>query len=330
MSTTTKPPQGPRKPGQRLPKYKRDREGYGPFVLTERDRTILQIVYQYRLVERRHVVALMGGSDRNIGRRMQGLFHNHYLDRFVPRSRMQLEMGSPKTAYGLDTAGAKEVQKILSGHIGRPVLMNELSWRKSHNRRLEDFLVHRLGISTFRVLLTLGIRARPDLELLEWGEGLDYRGKVTVLYQNGSEQRITVNPDAYIAASENGVRRNFFLEIDRGSEEPQRIVEKFQKYWWYLSFEDSPYFTKYENAKDVRVLVVTPTAAHMRKLMGLMPAVDPRGKGHGLHRFWFTHTELYDRPADDGPDPFRDSAVLLTPVWETVKRPGELLALFTE
>lgn len=328
MTTQTTAPEGPRQPGERLPKYKRDKKRYGPFVLTDRDRTILRIIYQYRLVQLRHVVALLGGSYRGIGNRLQGLSHHEYLERFVPRSRMQLEVGSPKTVYGLDTAGAKEVQKILSASAGRTVLMHELAWRKSHNRRLEDFLEHRVGISTFRVLFTLGIRTRPDLTLLEWGEGPDYRGKVPVVHQDQTETTYVVNPDGYIAVADAGRRRNFFLEIDRGSEEPRRIVEKFRKYWWYLSCEESPYYTTYENAKDIRVLVVTTDAAHMQRLMGLMPDVDPQGKGHGLQRFWFTHADLYDRPGDRPAEPFGDQAILLRPIWQTVRRPGEMVALF--
>ncbi len=73
---------------------------YGNFTLTSRDYEILDLIYRYRYLEARHVRALVHGSGQQITRRLQGLFHNRYVRRYVPRLRMRadLEPGAPLLA----------------------------------------------------------------------------------------------------------------------------------------------------------------------------------------------------------------------------------------
>ena len=100
-----------------IPQPDRYAEKYGIFTLTARDLEILETVHKYRYLEARHIRALVKGSDQQITRRLQGLFHNRYVGRFLPpqRMRLDLEQGSPLIAYALDLAGARALSR-------RPVL----------------------------------------------------------------------------------------------------------------------------------------------------------------------------------------------------------------
>ena len=94
---------------------------YGNFTLTERDLIILKQVHRFRYLEARHIHALVPGSDQQITRRLQGLFHNKYLKRHVQRFRMRLDLepGSPLTAYGLDSRGARALSEYSTGMRAR-------------------------------------------------------------------------------------------------------------------------------------------------------------------------------------------------------------------
>jgi hypothetical protein len=143
-------------------------ERYGNFTLTPRDYEILDLICRYPFLEARHIRALIAGSDQQITRRLQGLFHNSYIARYVPRQRMRMELdpGPPVVAYGLDTRGARALRAnapALSGDHGAP---EAIRWRKAYTRRTEWFLEHRLLISHFRFVLQLATRSTP-------GEGFE-------------------------------------------------------------------------------------------------------------------------------------------------------------
>ena len=94
LNPTRMPDASRRSPGLRkfIPQPDRYAERYGRFTLTARDLAILELVYRYRYVEARHVRALVGGSDQQITRRLQGLFHNRYIGRYGRRERMRVEL----------------------------------------------------------------------------------------------------------------------------------------------------------------------------------------------------------------------------------------------
>lgn len=316
---------------RRLPKYQADpvahRARFGEFRLTERDVRILYLIHTYRYLWVDHIQALLGGVPGEdlyqIPRRLQGLFHNAYVYRLVPMSRMRLEKGSPKTVYTLDTKGAAllegERQK-LSQVLG--VSIPPITWRKAYTRRTEFFVEHQVEISTFHAALDVALRGREDLKLLEWRQDAELQASFRYrAADTGEILRAGVKPDAYFAVDERGQRRNFFLEIDRGTEEHRRIREKLQNYYNFL--RSGVYQQRYEGRTpdDVRVLVVTtpgdtktvtvgnPTpASRFERMINTLTTI--RGKRSGLAQFWFSTLDSYTLGSPEK---------ILGPIWKLVR-----------
>ncbi len=155
---------------------------YGNFTLTARDNEILDLVQRYRYLEARHILAMIAGSDQQITRRLQGLFHNGYIRRYAARHRMRpdLDPGAPLIAYGLELRGARVLAArppdlaTADGRQPEPV-----RWKKDYTRRTEWFLEHQLMISNFRCVLELALR-ETDVKLLNWTQGQETWLRVTI------------------------------------------------------------------------------------------------------------------------------------------------------
>jgi len=206
-------------------------ERYGNFTFTARDFEILDLIYRYRYLEARHVRALIHGSGQQIGRRLQGLFHNQYIRRYVPRLRMRsdLDPGAPLLAYGLELRGARALQSHRAHLAAESAAEPELvRWRKDHTRRTEWFVEHQLMISNFHCVLELALRETPSVELLGWDQSKKSWLRVPV---PGERNRfLRVAPDARFSLRQAGQVRYFFLEMDRSTEEHSRLLRKFQDY----------------------------------------------------------------------------------------------------
>jgi len=315
-----------RPPTTRLKKYKaqpQEYEGlYGKFTLTERDFEMLETVYAYRHITSDQLRAVISGSAQQISRRLQGLFHNGFLARYVPRRRMRgdLETGSPVMAYGLETKGYKaltEVREQDAADSGEDA--EEVAWKKAYSRRQEWFLEHAVMISNVHATLDLALRGRGEPKLVEWDQSRDVRGEVTVSFPRKGDRTYRIAPDAHFAATEGTRLSNFFLEADRATEESRRIYSKFVSYWWYLQSEH--YLENYENAQDVRVLFVTTTERRLENLMKWLGELEkpnsPKGHG-GFGWFWFTSEERFDLAQPES---------ILEPIWQTVTKPDRLRVL---
>ncbi len=304
-----------------IPQPARYEERHGVFTLTERDLEILQLVYEYRHLESRHIRALIGGSDQKITRRLQGLFHNRYLARYVPRQRMRadLDKGSPLIAYGLERNGWRALAERSGNGVGEDGNENDaVRWKKEYTRRMEWFLEHAVMRSNFRTVLQLGLRETPAGEarrLHEWDQSDELQVQLTM----PSGKRIGLVPDAYFAIEEgDGTIRNYFLEADRGSEAHPRIVAKYRAYWWYL--QSQAYREAHYDPERVQVLFVTTGEQRMRNMMRSLNEMEkpnrPPYGGKGWFRFCLE--EDYD---------LEDPATMFDPIWRTVTKPDEMQAL---
>lgn len=300
-----------------VPQPDRYAERYGTFTLTARDFEIVELVYRYRHLESRHIRALIGGSDQQITRRLQGLFHNGYLARYVPRERMRLALaqGSPLIAYGLETKGRRVLEERrdeLADENGD--LLDPVAWKKAYSRRMEWFLEHHLMISNFRCILELAARPAEAPELWEWDQSKNVRQTVTL--QDGTVHRIA--PDAYFALNQGGNLRHCFLEADRSSEEQNRILHKFENYWWYL--QSPGYREAHDNHKRLAVLFITTGERRMQNMMETLRKMKkPNRASHGGKGiFWFCLDSEYDLERPES---------ILKPIWRTASNPEERYAL---
>jgi len=105
----------------------------------------------------------------------------------------------------------------------------------------------------FRCVLELALRETPGVELVSWDQGQDTWLRATI---PGSPRRtVRVAPDARFILREAGQLRQFFLEMDRSTEEHRRLLQKYVGYWWYLQ---SPQFHQaYPGRRRANVLFVT-------------------------------------------------------------------------
>lgn len=287
----------------------RYRERYGNFTLTDRDLDILELVWRYRMLDSRHIRALIPGSDQVITRRLQGLMHNRYVMACWPRERMRVELnqGSPYKIYSLEREGWRALTTA-----GRVDVEDESAkeWRKAHGRITTWFAEHQVMISNFRCILEQACRATPGLELARWDQTEAIRAQVTL--RDGAIHRLA--PDAFFTLSVNGTPRHCFLEADRSTEESRRILQKYVAYWWFL--QSGSYSEVVENYKHTAVLLLTSgTDRRLGNMMTTLRQMErpnrPRWGGPGW--FWF------GREADLS---LEEPASVLSPMWQTVTGPG--------
>lgn len=324
MQTTDKP-KGLRK---FIPNPQLYAERYGTLTLTARDIEIIDLVYRYRHLEVRHIQALLNpegsaGVDRQIAKRLQGLFHNRYLGRYVPRERMRMELGtgSPRIVYGLETGGWRVLKERLKElrQDGEHEEIEAVTWQKAHTRRMEGLLPHQVMISHFRCVLEVALRAvGDDLRLHEWDQSKKIGGQVTL--RGG--RSLSVKPDAYFAIQRGRGIRNFYVEFDRSSMERWRIAEKFEKYWWWL--QSPAYQEVHYDHKRVNVLFASTGAERMANMMDVL-AGKPYPRKRKEERF-----EKPNKPPYGGRGWFlfaleddyqlEEPASILEPIWRTVTK----------
>ena len=277
-----------------IPQPARYAELHGNFTLTDRDLEILTTVHRYRFLEARHIRALTTGSDQGITRRLQGLFHNKYLGRFVPPQRMRIDLdpGPPVIAYGLDAAGFRALREtglVAHDHGAMP-------WNKSHTRRGLWFLRHRLLQSDFRCVLELAVRGTIGIDLLGWMEGEAARLKVSVPQK--TTRHVGLAPDARFTVRFADGDRSVFLESDRGTEEHSRLVRKYQAYWWYVQSEE--HRRSGGGPPRTTVLFVTTGEQRMENMIQSLRAMPKpnRSSQGGKGLFWFGchHWYSLDQP----------------------------------
>jgi hypothetical protein len=270
---------------KRLPRFKRIAT-VAPVQLTERDRDLIRLIHRHRFIRSRQITALLDGSEQQIVRRLQLLFHHGYLER--PRAQLQYveRGGSRPIAYGL----GKEGGALLRRELGLAV--NSESWSEKNPAVGRMFLEHALLVSEIMVSLELACRKRGVRLFYEDELALPVaRPPFQWWVKTGDGTKLGVIPDRtfaleYTDHSGQTQRAYFFLEADRGT---MPVIRKglaqtsfFRKLLAYEATWTNKVHQRQLGIPRFRVLTVTTIAA---RVTSLLEACSQLQRGHGLFLF---------------------------------------------
>lgn len=250
----------------RRPRFRRHRFVKVPFVLQDRDREIIRLVADYRVISSAEIIALLAGSRQGILRRLQCLFHAGYLD----RPSQQRQLGNLKLIYSLGNLGAR----LLNATGGFQLRAR----RREQNRRVGALhLEHALMVSRFRATLTTGTLTRGSVRLERWTPESELRDRI-VVRQNDRDVVIPVCPDAYfvLRIEELAVssKVHVFLEADRSTMSVERFITKLCGYWHYWR---SGAATERYGIRNFLVLTLTRSQQRAENLRRAAERVADRG-----------------------------------------------------
>lgn len=257
-----------------------------PMILTERDKRIVEAVYQCRVLRQDQIHTLFFGASKAASqRRLALLYHHGFLTRVFLTVRASY-MLSP-ALYMLDKRGAE----LLRSELG----YDDIAWTSKSHEVGQPFLEHTLAINDVRVAVTIACRTH-GYTLLEWRSEADLKGdydRVTIQQRNGSKQLVSLIPDSFFALHTPKGKAPFFLEVDRGTETTGRFQDKIRAYQAYV--QTGAYEKRY-GYKSVRVLTV---AFSQKRLESLKTVTEEVG---GKERYWFAlHPEMTPQSVFDEP-----------------------------
>ncbi len=276
----------------RLPRFQRA-PAVSPVTLTDRDRLILRLVHRHRFLRSSHLIALVGGSDQMLLRRLQLLFHHGYLER--PRAQLQYyeRTGSRPMVYGLGSKSGKLLKAPL-GSSYRPY-----RWSEKNRAVGRLYLEHAVLVSDVSVALELACRRSSRVRLL-MDEDLPLPQKPSWKVTVDGNVRLGLVPDRVFALErvreDSSVdRAYFFLEADRGTMPVTRRslaqTSFARKLIAYEATWSQGIHEKHFGFHRFRVLTVTKSP---ERVESLVKACAHLSRGHGL--FLFADRAVLEHP----------------------------------
>jgi hypothetical protein len=279
----------------RLPRFRRASEPPA-FRLTDDDVEIIRQVARHRLIRSTHIAALVGRSLHSTNDRLLRLFHAGYIDR--PRAQLdRFPTGSAHYVYALADRGTR----LLRERDGITIANPEVSRKNREAHR--PFIEHQLEIVNFQVALQGAVAQRSDVRLIP-AEDMNKAASRQPMQASpapfalrakfahrGAVREISVVPDIVFGLGlSGGARRNFMVEIDRGtmpiirSRFDQTSFEK--KMHAYLAAHAAKQHERQFGWKNFRVLTITTDQQRMQSMKEALAGLRvPRSIGASLFLF---------------------------------------------
>jgi hypothetical protein len=271
--------------------------------LDERDIRILSLVWEYRLLSATQIRSLMPTENwQSLRHRLTDLFHHGYLDR--PRHQLYLKLAREEP-WDMVYAPSPKGLKALS--------IETRTRFDTKNQHLSPFFMsHRLAINGLRIAIEEALTEHPSLALAFWLWDREWSETVHTATTYG-EKDVKLFPDAFLSLIHlpRQLRIFLFAEIDRGSEDLGRLIEKLRLYTLLAEQKSlpAPLFPEHQ-IKGFRVLVIVKNRQRQKNLI-------TKATAQGLVKpgMFYVTTK----------DTITPQQILTTPIWTTLK--GETKAI---
>jgi hypothetical protein len=241
-----------------------------PIVLTARDKEVVRLVNDYRVIRQEHIEKLLFPSKNTAQKRLWLLWQNSFLKReFLP---VFGGVQNSPILYLLDREGVD-------------LLQTEFGYERHQLRWFADtlgqqFLRHTLGLGDIRVAMTRSAQ-RHNRVIQAWNDETAMKAQYDRVPVGN--RMVSLIPDSHFVLEVPGGVQHFFVEFDRGPERLKVLAQKVKTYERY--FESGLCFKRYGTDK-IRVLIVV--EGTKKRLDNLKELAE---KSHRRHHFWFSTLE---------------------------------------
>jgi len=249
----------------RLPRYKKAKTP-PPMRLTDRDKRIVEAVYQLRFLTRDQIKKLEfeEGSMTACQRRLSLLFHNGYLS--AVHKPIPTGYGSSKRIYCLSKKGADLISYLYGEREAR-----EIKWNKKQNQVENFFIEHTLAINDVRIAFLKAVLKTKDYDLFWFNEKDVKAWKEKIEDPENPNKTIAITPDAFFYLLGQEKKAYYFLEVDRATESNQRWRNKVRG---YVEYVNSGKYQKRFQTSALRVLTITTSEERMTNLIQTTESVE--------------------------------------------------------
>jgi hypothetical protein len=278
----------------RLPRYSKAKKA-PPMRLTDRDRRIIEVVYQLRFLTRDQIKKLEfeKGSMTACQRRLSLLFHNGYLT--AVHKPITTGYGSSKRIYCLSRKGA-----ALISHLYGENEAGKIKWDEKQNKVEHFFIEHNLAINDVRIAFLKSAKADGDYNLFWFSEKEVKAWKEKVDDPENSGKTLAITPDSFFYLLGQKKKAYYFLEIDRATEANRRWRDKIRGYVEYI--KSGKYQQRFQTSA-LRVLTVTTSDKRMANLIKTTQSVE------NAYFFLFS---TFDR--------IKGKNIIFDPIWQPADR----------
>jgi hypothetical protein len=221
-------------------------------------RTLLQVLLELRFAtteQLARITASKYGSKRSAIRqttRHLTALENHGLLLRLERRVGGWQGGSTPTIWALTTSGHRAITGQGGGRQ-RPQLIST------------TFLEHLLAIAESRIIAVETVRTIPDASLIVQTEPACWRS-----YLGPHGQQLTVRPDLHLTVITSRYTDRYFVEVDRATENPARVIATC---WQYLHYRRTGAEQKARGVFPA-VLWIVPTQKRREQLRTHIAAAD--------------------------------------------------------